>query len=89
MPLLSYPALAGSVDPWGAVSEILLKQGLLGLIVLVLGWLAWATIKRERARADAQDELIRTQVIPALARSNDALSRLADVLPHLAADSRH
>lgn len=46
---------AGTVPPTGVTSVIveqLARNGLLGAIVLALGWVAWRLVQREAARAD-------------------------------------
>lgn len=78
-----------------SASSTLLQYGVLGLAVLVLGWLSWTAIQRERRRADDLDarlqalhESVRTEVVPAVTRATEALVRIAELLPELTAPRR-
>lgn len=76
-----------------------LQYGALGASVLALGWFAWTmiqtTIQREKDRADAAEaryqelsESVRAEMVPALIRCTDAVTRVMDLLPDLIAATK-
>jgi hypothetical protein len=87
-------SLLEAVDPVGAAQQQVLGYGVVGVAALALGWFAWGTIKRERARSDALEarlnslnDSIRTDFVPVMTRATDALARLADHLDELSSSS--
>lgn len=90
--MLSILASDPSATP---MADTFLQYGVLGAVALAGGLFAWGTIKRERQRADslearlnALQDSVRTEVVPAMTRTTDALIRLADYLPELSAKRR-
>lgn len=78
-----------------SAQDSLLGYGVVGVVALALGWFAWSTIQRERARADdlearlnALNESVRQEFVPAMTRATDALARLMDLLPDLLSANR-
>lgn len=73
-----------SQDPGGLLTSTWAQGGAALILLGALLWFAWSTILRERKRTDElesreQDryQWIRDEVVPALVRSTEALSRAA------------
>lgn len=84
-------ALAAAVTPGGTITTELARNGLLGVLVLALGLLAYRLILRETARADRAEVALaelnreaREQMVRALIESananRDTAQALRDVL---------
>ena len=83
---------SSSPDLASSASDTLLQYGVLGLVVLILGWFSWGAVQRERRRADAAEErlnslneAIRKELVPVMTKSLAATEKLVEVLPDLLA----